>query len=1150
MSIEVPKNPLQSDKSSSRSPRMFFGRRLSIAKKPAFSEVQHLYGNVQSANFERLISTQKESSLEWAERNHNHEKVKPSKVEMRTPAKFQPPLKSNKVKAEVVFGKRVSSSTRPAFSEVRHLYNNAENVTLQHMLIDEDVSSAEYLKIKAKYNKRNIDNKYNETSRPESDTFTQEHPCNHNINNNNNNNSINNINNTTNATPTTTSHNMNVSPQRTRTYIPSEQEKNLSIAERKHNARVGLLKTVMNKTGNAAMVKDGALATKANASVHKIPPRYIKTDDMHKLNLANNQSRLDGNEQMQNMVNTGVGMADRFAMLANSDDNNVALTSSNANTRSPFKAGRMMKMIQLESTGRSSVDIIDNTLVNIEDRGVASIASAINDITGMHAGREVDLNTQFNGSSYGFGNTNTIPFQSNQTDFYSQEQQEHMSRQTHSQIKNIDSNSVNQNSHNHGYSYQHQVNFHEDVVNNDFLHAYPAHDHTPSQNGSITNSHRSHADDEDEITSIRSDVRSGITQSSMPSMMINNDMTGNSNASIEMTSIGVSTLGSKSARDATEWSRLKESIRERDSYTYTNQDRYHHPLYNINNTNPQEIQTPKSQSQIKSIDDTGIYSVYAPSITTNPSVTTSAVPGMSNASASIASQSSTIPGGVSVSDYATVGLGGSNGGNIDVVPLPLHDRHYSDNAYNIVHDTNSATTASTTIVPKLELPKTSVSPTKFNAIKNINNKSESISRRTMTTRLSRDLGAPGSFTIAGNVGHGTNGSDRVKLLSESQKKKISQTIKRHKQQKKDIHVYRPPPDMEGIGTYQRRNTVNELSLQMLALQSLHTDIEGHAMNMSGTVGFEDSIESSLSHLTHPSVSASVSDAKASYNSSYETGDFDTVVRNNHSLEFGIDVDVNRSSNSHSLSHSKAHLSHYTDATRQSGSTFKNGSYLPINEENTTTTTMTNMIATKSDNTRLSSPSDLNSISTYREVYKSTTDRRREEDNANKAKWLHGPFRTTFGSKSAINYFDSLANKPVYLGSTGEYIANDNHNRGLTGIQPKDWILMRDAQSNTQVFNAVNKKNDNNSTDQINSEGITTIDVNSINYNNIVETFKSTQNGTLQVTSNININSGINSSINSFTDKKNKPIHAKPWQGGTSIPKKHQFGERLKTKAAK
>ena len=74
----------------------------------------------------------------------------------------------------------------------------------------------------------------------------------------------------------------------------------------------------------------------------------------------------------------------------------------------------------------------------------------------------------------------------------------------------------------------------------------------------------------------------------------------------------------------------------------------------------------------------------------------------------------------------------------------------------------------------------------------------------------------------------------------------------------DIHVYRPPPDMEGIGTYQRRNTVNELSLQMLALQSLHTDIEGHAMNMSGTVGFEDSIESSLSHLTHPSVSASVS----------------------------------------------------------------------------------------------------------------------------------------------------------------------------------------------------------------------------------------------------------------------------------------------------
>ena len=39
------------------------------------------------------------------------------------------------------------------------------------------------------------------------------------------------------------------------------------------------------------------------------------------------------------------------------------------------------------------------------------------------------------------------------------------------------------------------------------------------------------------------------------------------------------------------------------------------------------------------------------------------------------------------------------------------------------------------------------------------------SAQTITTRLSRELGAPGSFSVAGSVGHGTNGSQRVKWLA-------------------------------------------------------------------------------------------------------------------------------------------------------------------------------------------------------------------------------------------------------------------------------------------------------------------------------------------------------------------------------------------------
>ena len=115
------------------------------------------------------------------------------------------------------------------------------------------------------------------------------------------------------------------------------------------------------------------------------------------------------------------------------------------------------------------------------------------------------------------------------------------------------------------------------------------------------------------------------------------------------------------------------------------------------------------------------------------------------------------------------------------------------------------------------------------------------------------------------------------------------------------------------------------------------------------------------------------------------------------------------------------LSQATSPTKQTGSTFRNGSYIE--------------------------PSELDKLSTFTDgPYMSVEERKRADAAASRAKFLHGPFVATFGSpKPGSTKAAWGKDEPrLYLGAQGPHVTSDpqTKNWGLTGIQPKDWVLFK------------------------------------------------------------------------------------------------------------
>jgi hypothetical protein len=109
-------------------------------------------------------------------------------------------------------------------------------------------------------------------------------------------------------------------------------------------------------------------------------------------------------------------------------------------------------------------------------------------------------------------------------------------------------------------------------------------------------------------------------------------------------------------------------------------------------------------------------------------------------------------------------------------------------------------------------------------------------------------------------------------------------------------------------------------------------------------------------------------------------------------------------------------------TKQTGSTFLNGSYIERSE--------------------------LESQSTFTNgPYMSREEHERADAKAARAKFLHGPFVATFGTphKGSTRAAWGKDSPRMFLNAEGPHITSNPNtaNWGLTGIVPKDWVLFKE-----------------------------------------------------------------------------------------------------------